>query len=54
MCMKRGREAADILRAIDRLTLAAKIALARIASESGVSVEVAYLRNAALHTEVDA
>lgn len=54
MCMKRGREAADIQRAIDRLTLAAKIALARIASESGVSVEVAYLRIAALHTEVDA
>ena len=54
MCMKRGRQAADIQRAIDRLPLAAKIALARIASESGVSVEVAYLRNAALHTGVDA
>ena len=54
MCMKRGREAADIQRAIDRLTLAAKIALARIASESGVSVEVAYMRNTAFCKGVNA
>lgn len=54
MCMKRGRQAADIQRAIDRLTLAAKIALAKFASESGVSVEVAYMRNAAFCKGVNA
>lgn len=45
MCMKRERQAADIQRAIDGLTLAAKIALARIASASNTSVELAYIRH---------